>query len=251
MSYTNKIISTNSDEFTFIKTFITNLINCDERITWETKLNEITSSNFDDLETQYNTANSTPSFTININNRITITFKRGLQSSVQATGYTITSNCFTISRIINFSSSGSTSSTTSIRTWKFVIAANQGSVCLSFDGYNVELGKYAYSFCTISEDNVSGYSGHYLAGANAISQPFYMNDGSSIVKTDRLPYIYDSNNETNVEIIANKVFITSNSSNRKVSLKSFCDVSTVAANQIMYVNNKKYYSVDTHTLMEV
>ena len=43
MSYTNKIISTNSDEFTFIKTFITNLINCDERITWETKLNEITS----------------------------------------------------------------------------------------------------------------------------------------------------------------------------------------------------------------
>ena len=138
-----------------------------------------------------------------------------------------------------------------LRFWSLMLVMG-----ISFTTVNTGFVLGAFSFFLAAlAFRANAYSGRgYSFGSNNISSAiYYMTDTAStpVSKTDRLPYIYDESNENAVEMIKNKVFLTSGTSNRKVTVSGLYDASTVTKDTLRVIDGKRYYSLDEHTIMEV
>lgn len=103
--------------------------------------------------------------------------------------------------------------------------------------------------------NVSGgmtvYAVSLSSGIRAITTPFTLSDGSSMSKSDRCKYLYDASDTTNIEVIKSKVFLASNSTSIFYHSGDLWDCSTVPEEAEMVIEGNKYFSLDSHTLIEV
>lgn len=247
MSYAIRTITTNTNELNFIKALINDILATDSNITLTTDMST--------LESQYSDSNATPSFVFNIGNIYTITFTRYTAIRNATDEYYVTSSAAPgVQTDLYFNYNSKDASTTTTRSLKFMIINNTSCYNIRFGSYNNSnvKGSPNISYLGFRANTLSG-RGYATGGNNILSSVYYMTDSNStpIVKVNRLPYVYDENNENSVEIIKNKVFLTSGTSNYKICTTGIYDVSTVTKDITQVIDNKLYYSLDEHTIMEV
>lgn len=247
MSYAIRTITTNTDEWNFIKAFINSILSADTNITLVTDITE--------LEAQYSNNSAKPAFTFDAGSMYTITFTRDTIISNATNTYVLTSSAATgILTNIRFRDNSQNASATAVRCFKYMIAGNSGCINARFAGYNYPDVKTAPQISLLAF-RANAYSGRGCAfgSNNIISAIYYMTDTAStpVLKTNRLPYVYDESSDNAVEIIKNKVFLASDTSNRQVTVNGMYDVSTVTKDTLRVIDSKRYYSLDEHTIMEV
>lgn len=247
MSYINTAVSTNSDEKTFIKTFVATL----------TQYPNITAvvpsgyANFNAyIDAQFAASSGTPTFSLKLYG-LEIEFSRGAAVTDGASAYTVRTSLTSAFAYLIFSASGSPRiNEVVVRSFKICIASNNSVTYLSL-GSNNSTG-FLFSAVGISLSNTnSAYAVSTTSTTRAINRTFTDRNGNVITKIDRCNYLYNASNATSVEVIKSKVFVTANSASRAFTTTGLWDVSTVPAEATINIDTKQYYALDAHTIMEV
>ena len=138
------------------------------------------------------------------------------------------------------------------------LAVNDKAVCLRLSNHNT-LKKDVINFdmiFIISESNTDRFA-HKLdnstslsVSVNALADYFYKADDSTQKYKiyNRLAYTADTNGEE-FEIIESKILVSDTIKTAEIT--GLYDCSTVTADTLYMLDGKKYYAVDSNTLMEV
>lgn len=240
MSYVNKTVSVNSDEKTFIKTFVQQLMQADSRITCDT-----------DIDEQFSHSGY-PTFTVNLGTNSRIVFKRSEGI------FNVDASYYNVAVIINgtqtnvqlvYSSTATRFGVVTTRTWKFTVVANESAVYIAFGDYNTNIPDSAkFSVMSISDGEFSATA--FAAGASSLGSTFYCTDNANknlaVKFTDRLNYKVD---DGSVEIIKNKALL-----NGKVKFFDFAglyDCSNMPQFLQLEIDGVKYLTIGTNTLMPI
>lgn len=242
MSYVNKTVSVNSDEKTFIKTFVQQLMQADSRITCDTNV----------IDEQFSHSGY-PTFTVNLgtNSRIVFTRSEGI--------FNVAASYYNVAVIINgtqtnfrlvYSSTATRFDVVTTRTWKFTVVANESAVYIAFGNYNSPMPKDAwFSVMSVWSGDLSAST--CTNSANALSSNFYCTDNANqnlIVKfTDRLNYKVD---DGSVEIIKNKALLDSDG-NKIADCNALYDCSNMPQFLQLEIDGAKYLTIGTNTLMPI
>lgn len=246
MSYINTSVSTNSDEKTFIKTFVATL----------TQYPNITAvvpsgyANFNAyIDAQFELTSGYPTFSLKLCG-FELEFKRNAAITSGANGYSVSTSLTLASAYLNFCSGSFGINTVNVRSLKICIASNNSvtylllghhnSTNLSFSAVGILLSS-TNSACAVSNTDT----------IRAIKSTFTDRNGNAVTKIDRCNYLYDTSDATSVEVIKSKVFVTANSASRAFTTTGLWDVSTVPAEAAINIGTKQYYALDAHTIMEV
>lgn len=261
MSYINTLISSSGTEADFIKTFVSELIKY-HGISVSIPQEYNTYNNFNDyIEAMYADTTSKPKFILSLNG-LNITFERTSSVTGTATSYNLSSNIWTGQPSLVFAASGSAgnSSNNAVRAFRLCIATNDKNIiALYLGGYSNTLASASISIVGISmPENIDGFAISSYASQRAITQAFSLNNNRSASKIDRCNYLYEStSNETNIEVIKNKIFVASGGSSssgsvsKMFSFDDMWDVSEIPAEVKLSINGKNYFSLDSHTIIEI
>ena len=247
MSYIMRTVTTNTDEWEFIQAFIGSVLSADENITLVTDI--------DVLHGEYSDSSATPAFTFNVGGMYQITFTRSTSIGNGSYSYYVTSTASPEVIIeLNFRDNGQEASAIANRCFRYLVISNP--YCI-----NIRLGGYSYSdLRSLSQISYMGFkegtaaaTGYGVNSNNILTSTFYLNDqgSTSIVKVDRLPYVYNEEVYDSIELIKNKMFLTRGTVNKKLNVKALYDISSVTKDIIHNIDGKTYYSLDEHTIMEV
>ena len=212
----------------------------------------------DDYTQKLSVNDATPGFTLHAGSALDIVFTRIDVSQVYTTGYTVSVPQISGVGAILYWGGSLYSGERAVRTWGFDVICNpdRSLTILNLGGYE-GLTNYPQRKTSIIvlRGAKSGYAGRENVYKQIpdpiISLPLSMSDNSSAVKCDRLPYAYDSTDLSKLHLIRSKTFLTANSANRSFDVSTLFDVSSVAANSLITFGGKKYYALDSHTIMEV
>lgn len=247
MSYQKKTVSCFSTELNFIKAFIAAVTEADDRIICPTE----------NLDSQFDSGDNQPEFELTIDNCCTLRFVR---SSTLATGenyYQVTDNLNRTGPVfLIYQSSTSQADAATLRTWRFKVVANDGILRLDLGSYDADMKNPDLSVVTVAcreahGSAVSCRNNNTAKTPPAINEAFTMTDSSVIKKADRLPYHYDMEDPSMLEIIKNKVFTVPENEERVFTAETLYDSSLIASDSILSLSGKTYYSLDGHTIMEV
>ncbi len=247
MSYVMRTITSYTDEWGFIQAFINSVLSADTNITLETDM--------DELEEEFSDSSAVPAFTFNIGGMYTITFTRRAAISSGVSSYYVTSDAASDVQIeVYFRDNGQDAAAVVKRSLRYMVISNP--YCINF-----RIAGYTYSdLRSQSQISYIGFregtaiaTGYVTNGSNILAATFYLNDENStpVVKTNRLPYIYDEMVYDSIELIKNKTFLTSGTIVKKLNVNAFYDISKAAKDVIYTIGGKTYYSLDEHTIMEV
>ena len=242
MSYINKSVSINGTEKDFIKAFANELTLADSRITCET-----------DIDAEFANEDSSYIPTININNCYKIKLKRdsNIKSSVQR---------YYIRAIINeneksfvyltFANQLFFTTNVSTRTLNFMLISNDNAIAILFENYNQILpATYSYSVMSYHEQNFNIVAYSNSVDTIASKSEFIRTDenhkGEIYKKTNRLLYSRDED----VEIIEIKPLVQNNVAVH--DMKNVYDCSNVTANNILLIDNNRFFAVDSNTLIKI
>lgn len=247
MSYINTSVSTNSDEKTFIKTFVATL----------TQYPNITAvvpsgyANFNAyIDAQFAASSGVPTFSLKLYG-FEIEFRRGAAVTSGASAYSVSPSLASASAYLIFSAGGSPSiNTVVVRSFKICIASNNSITCLSLGSNNSTVLPFSAVGISLSNTN-SACAVSTTSTPRAINSAFTDRNGNVVTKIDRCNYLYNASNATSVEVIKSKVFVTANSASRAFTTTGLWDVSTVPAEATINIDTKQYYVLDAHTIMEV
>lgn len=260
MSYINTLISSSGTEVDFIKTFVSELIKY-HGISVSIPQEYNTYNNFNDyIEAMYADTTSKPKFILSLNG-LNITFERSSTVSNITYSYRLSSN-MTSPTSLSFSQSGSAgnSSINAVRAFRLCIATNDKNIIALYLGDNNNtLASASISIVGISmPENIDGFAISTYASQRAITQAFSLNNNRSASKIDRCNYLYEStSNATNIEVIKNKIFVASGGSSssesvsKMFSFDDMWDVSEIPAETKLSINGKNYFSLDSHTIIEI
>lgn len=260
MSYINTLISSSGTEADFIKTFVSELIKY-HGISVSIPQEYNTYNNFNDyIEAMYADTASKPKFILSLNG-LNITFERCSPVANTTYSYNLSSNIWTSTNLLTFAQSGvGSSSINGVRAFRLCIATNDKNIiALYLGGYNTTLASASISIVGISmPENIDGFAISTYASQRAITQAFSLNNNHSASKIDRCNYLYEStSNETNIEVIKNKIFVASGGSSssgsvsKMFSFDDMWDVSEIPAETKLSINGKNYFSLDSHTIIEI
>ena len=245
MSYIRKNIAVFANELTFIRSFIGALTAADSRITCPTE----------DLEEQFADLSSKPQFKLVVDEVLTLTFTRAYPLTQTGYCYYCTDNKGRISSFqLYFSSDLSDHRNNATRTWQVRVVSNAKVLRLDIGSYSADMSQPTLSFVVLREGTMCGSAVSAISvgvTTPAIAQRFCLSDDIQIIKRDRLNYAYQTDSAVDQELIRSKVFVTPNEAVRVLELKELYDISTVAANTVLTIDGKVFYSLDSHTLMEV
>jgi hypothetical protein len=244
MSYINKSVSINGTEKDFIKAFANELTSADNRITCETDI---------DAEFANEDSSYIPTIIFNINNCYKIKLKRdsNIKSSVQR---------YYIRAIINeneksfvyltFANQLFFTTNVSTRTLNFMLISNDNAIAILFENYNQILpATYSYSVMSYHEQNfnIAAYSdsSNTIASKSEFIRTDENHQGEIYKITNRLLYSRDEN----VEIIESKPLVQNNIAVH--DMKSVYDCSNVTANNILLIDNNRYFAIDSNTLIKI
>ena len=242
MSYINTAVSTNSDEKTFIKTFVAAITN-------NTGITVVVPDNYDDFDNYVddNIGNAGSAFEFDLSiGACTITFQRNGTTNTNSylvfAGNTRGSMNMCISGTVN---------TVTLRTFKFCIVRNSLITAILLGGYdNASITSYPVSVIVIGSP-VNGYAMGTTTAKRAASSSIILSNNTNAKFVHRLPYMYNTSDTTNIEIVKSKVLVAENTENKLLVLNNVYDVSTVPADNKIIIDNKKYFCLDNHTIMEV
>lgn len=261
MSYINTLISSSGTEADFIKTFVSELIKY-HGISVSIPQEYNTYNNFNDyIEAMYADTTSKPKFILSLNG-LNITFGRNSSVASSTYSYNLSSNIWTSPNSLAFSSSGpaGNSSNNAVRAFRLCVATNDKNITALYLGdYNNTLASASISIVGISiPENIDAFAISTYASQRAITQAFSLNNNRSASKIDRCNYLYEStSNETNIEVIKNKIFVASGGSSssgsvsKMFSFDDMWDVSEIPAETKLSINGKNYFSLDRHTIIEI
>lgn len=256
------MISSSGTEADFIKTFVSELIKY-HGISVSIPQEYNTYNNFNDyIEAMYADTTSKPKFILSLNG-LNITFERSSIVSNPTYSYNLSSNRWTGLNSLAFAQSGSAgnSSINAVRAFRLCIATNDKNITALYLGAynNTTLASASISIVGISmPENIDGFAFSTYASQRAITQAFSLNNNRSASKIDRCNYLYEStSNATNIEVIKNKIFVASGGSSssgsvsKMFSFDDMWDVSEIPAETKLSINGKNYFSLDSHTIIEI
>ena len=244
MSYINKSVSINGTEIDFIKAIANELTSADSRITCETDI---------DAEFANEDSSYIPTIIFNINNCYKIKLKRGSNIKSNTQGYYIQA-------IINenekssvyFTSINRSFLTTDVltRTFNFILISNDNTIAILFGSHNQILPTtYSYSVMSYHEQNfnIAAYSNssNTIASKSEFIRTDENHQGETYKITNRLSYSRDED----VEIIESKPLIQNNVAVH--DMKNVYDCSNVTANNILLIDNNRFFAVDSNTLIKI
>lgn len=259
MSYSTYNVSLYGKELDFITTFAARFATASNKILLTT-----------DIAEEFSDTQNTPEIEFSIGNVFYIKFVRiAALTSVQNSYYvytTISGSEASTGKALSMSTSTASYTTDTTRTWKFAVAENQNVLHIRLGSYDCNLrspttatiaNKSVVDIMLIKEGNTSicGYNTIYGAANHySVMQSDFVIPGveyTSATAANRLVYTYDPSATQTIETIADKVFLTASSTDRKITTSSLMDCSNINREQVFTMNSKKYYSVDSNTLMEV
>nr|DAG64264.1 MAG TPA: hypothetical protein [Bacteriophage sp.] len=242
MSYINKSVSINGTEKDFIKAFANELTSADSRITCET-----------DIDAEF--ANEDSSHIITIIFDVSNCYKIKLIRAVAINRATSQYNIQTVINNVDKSSTGLlflglTKFVADIvtRTFNFMLISNDNTVVMLFSDYNQSLqNAYKYNLMSYHEQdfNVTAYSTNTIASKSEFIRTDENHQGETYKTTNRLLYSRDEN----VEIIESKPLVQNNIAVH--DMKSVYDCSNVTANNILLIDNNRFFAVDSNTLIKI
>lgn len=246
MSYINTSVSTNSDEKTFIKTFVATL----------TQYPNITAvvpsgyANFNAyIDAQFATSSGVPTFSLKLYD-LELEFRRGVAVTSSVSSYSVTQSLASGRVSLSFASSVYDINAVTVRSFKICIASNNSVTYLSLGDYNSTVLPFSAVGISLSSTN-SACAASNTDTIRAINSAFTDRNGNAITKIDRCNYLYNASNATIIEVIKSKAFVTANSSSHAFTTTGLWDVSTVPAEATINIGTKQYYALDAHTIMEV
>ena len=243
MSYISAAVSVNDKENEFIKAFVAAITN-------NTGITVVVPDNYDDFDNYVDdTIGSTGSafeFDLSIG-ACTITFRRN--GTANTNSYLVfvgnTRGSMNMCQI-----SGTVSNVT-LRTFKFCIVRNSLITAILLGGYdNASITSYPVSVIVIGSP-VNGCAMGTTTAKRAASSSIILSNNTNAKFVHRLPYMYNTSDTTNIEIVKSKVLVAENTENKLLVLNNVYDVSTVPADNKIIIDNKKYFCLDNHTIMEV
>lgn len=249
--FLNTAITTNTTEVEFIKYLVQRLTEI-KGITVEVPTEF---ESFDEYITDQftGTTSGRPQFTLQFWG-VNIVFTRNAMLNTASNCYLISTGINSGNQLtLNFCGTSLPSTSISVRSFKVCVAGNDSVIALymgSCDTNNVS----PFTLSAVGF-NVSGgmtaYAISLSSGIRAITTSFTLSDGSSMSKSDRCKYLYDASDTTNIEVIKSKVFLASNSTSIFYHSSDLWDCSTVPEEAEMVIEGNKYFSLDSHTLIEV
>ena len=244
MSYINKSVSINGTEKDFIKAFANELTSADSRITCET-----------DIDAEF--ANEDSSHIITIIFDVSNCYKIKLIRAVAINKATYQYNIQTVVNNVDKSSAGlyflgTTKPVTDIatRTFNFMLISNDSTVVMLFGDYNQSLPNvYKYNLMSYHEQdfNVIAYSNsiNTIASKSEFIRTDENHQGETYKITNRLLYSRDED----VEIIESKPLVQTNIAVH--DMKNVYDCSNVTANNILLIDNNRFFAIDSNTLIKI
>ena len=105
------------------------------------------------------------------------------------------------------------------------------------------------------DNYIAAFNTIYNASSHSsvMDAAFYLHGDTiiSLTSLNRLSYTYDPLDISVIETIHEKVFLTGSTTDRQITVTSLHDCSAINREQVFTMSNKKFYSVDDHTLLEV
>ena len=242
MSYINKSVSINGTEIDFIKAFANELTLADSRITCET-----------DIDAEFANEDSSHIITIifDVNNCYKVKLIRAVainRATYQYNIQTVVNNVDKSSANLFFSGTTKTVTDIATRTFNFMLISNDNTVVMLFSDYNKSLPNvYKYNLMSYHEQdfNVIAYNLNSIASKSEFIRTDENHKGEIYKTTNRLLYSRDEN----VEIIESKPLVQNNIAVH--DMKSVYDCSNVTANNILLIDNNRYFAVDSNTLIKI
>lgn len=245
MGYINKSVSVNSDEKTFLKTFVEQLTSSDSRITCDT-----------DIDEQFADITNIPAITFNIANsggcKIQFIRKTALSTTefIYFCDFYINGIKYSIADGIKFSEFLFVGSDIARRTFKFTVVSNEKVLYVAFGNYDTAMPSSAKaSFMCIADGNLTAAT--MVQNASAASSDFtvtsQLNNGLSCNFADRINYTLAN---SKLEVIKNKSLLDGNS-NKILAFSGLYDCSTIPQFINFNIDKSNYYSIGTHTLMPI
>lgn len=242
MSYINKSVSINGTEKDFIKAFANELTSADNRITCET-----------DIDAEFANEDSSHIITIifDVSNCYKIKLIRAVainKSTYQYNIQTVINNVDKSSAGLFFSSAMKFVTDIATRTFNFMLISNDNTVVMLFSDHNQSLpNAYKYNLMSYHEQdfNVIAYNLNSIASKAEYIRTDENHQGETYKITNRLLYSRDEN----VEIIESKPLVQNNIVVH--DMKSVYDCSNVTANNILLIDNNRYFAVDSNTLIKI
>lgn len=246
MSYINTAVSTNSDEKTFIKTFVATL----------TQYPNITAvvpsgyANFNAyIDAQFELTSGYPTFSLKLYD-LELEFRRFYATPGSSSLYLVSTSLTSDSISLYFTSSSYGINEVNVRSFKICIASNNSITYLSLGSHNSTVLPFSAVGISLSSTN-SACAVSTTGTTRAINSAFTDMNGNVITKIDRCNYLYNASNATIIEVIKSKAFVMANSSSHAFTTTGLWDVSTVPAEAAINIGTKQYYALDAHTIMEV
>ena len=279
MSYTTTISQSYGLEKDFIKKFVSDLCGLDSRITRvipegtptaytsnpeayaaltnEGKFNAWIDQYFSDGIMQ-------PTFYVNVGTGCKIKFMRPTKNITQTTYYGANVYIYNegmtsayLSTSIYFydrTQNPPAYNVTGTRMVKIGAVSNTGTLIAavaSWDHQTALKGSDTYKFAVTSIQSGQD-TGICATTSNVqINNSIIFSENDVCQKVNRLNYTYDTNDPEQLEIIKNKVFVAQNSTDRVRTVTGLWDTSTTTAGGLIAIGAKKYYCLDSHTIMEV
>ena len=242
MSYINKSVSIKGTEKDFIKAFANELTLADSRITCETDI---------DAEFANEDSSYIPTIIFNINNCYKIKLIRGSAIAGKTYLYNIKAAINNIDKSsVSLNFLGTMKAVTDIetRTFNFILISNDNTVVMLFGDYNQSLPNvYKYNLMSYHEQdfNVIAYNLNSIASKAEYIRTDENHQGETYKITNRLLYSRDED----VEIIESKPLVQNNIAVH--DMKNVYDCSNVTANNILLIDNNRYFAVDSNTLIKI
>ena len=246
MGYLIKTVAVNGTELSFLQAFIT-AITAADGITCTTS----------DLATQFSDTSNTPSFSLSVGGMDTLTFTRSQALTNTTSFYKVSSANRTIgdySFYLTFSSNSRGYDVVDTRKWKFMAVGKGSAIYLAFANHDMAVtppSAHKWMFVGNGTKKGTAYRPYTSYDYLLMSETFYSSQLESYKKADRINYRYSANNPNSLETVHNKAFLDTESTDLEFVCANLWDCSTVTPSTSMVISGKTYYSLDSHTLLEV
>lgn len=244
MGYYNKTISVYGTELQFVQALIAAITESDSRITCTTT----------DIETQYAASSGTPNFTFSIDGYYTMIFTRNASIGSSANGFNVYAPKFgdNYSTSIQYDYNNTSKTSVSLRSIKLSIITNTEDIYFRIAPCNGNIEQNGVRFLSAKNNNNNIIIGREIDARDIMNTVFITTDETprAYSAINRLLYTYaPMGSSGGVEVIQNKVFKQYNSINREFAFSKLWDVSTVAADSKIKIDDVLYYAISSHTLM--
>ena len=245
MSYILKTVSHRGTELQFLQAFISAITEADG-ITCTTN----------DLAAQFSDTSNTPSFSLSINGIDTLTFVRSNSLASSVSSYKVVSANHTsetdgYEHTLAFESTYREYSDVVTRKWKFFLVGKGSAFYISFANHDsTAAAPYGYKWMFVRGSTKVGTAFSSPNGYLPMQSTFYSGKMACYNKVDRLPYNYTPSNPNSIETIHNKVFLDTSNTDMEFLTTALWDCSKIAPYTTIVIDDKSYYSLGEHTLLE-